>query len=253
LSGSPFGTALLIADELGVGAFFGPTWGIFAANGTPILQADSVAGVRYARDYNVSNYPQEQGAFESYNKVQLPYQAVVTFICAASRYEFLQSAEMAAAMLGLVSIYTPEVNYPSANIVHYSYQRTVKQGVTLVLVDVWCTEIRSAAGTQISQTTSTGTNAGDNNVAGGAGTAAVNNTPSAPSSPAVGTSSSDGSPTTQSTNAAAPTPSGYTQPVPSDQAGQTIPIPPVGSQEGQVIPIPPADTPPPLGFSVVPE
>lgn len=208
-----FGTALLTSDALGLGALFGPTWGIFASDGTPVLQADSVASMRYARDYNVSSYPQEQGAFESYNKVQVPFQAVVRFICANSRYEFLQSVEAAAAALSLVSIYTPEVNYPSANIVHYNFQRTVKQGVTLVLVDVWCTEIRVTAGTQVSQTSSTGTNANTNNVAGGAGTAAINNVASNTNTslPVVGTPSSDGSPTVQSNNAAFPSSTGYTQ------------------------------------------
>jgi len=55
-------------------------WGIYDMSGAPVLTASSVAGMEYARDWRVSNYPQEQGAFASYNKVKTPFTAKVTFL-----------------------------------------------------------------------------------------------------------------------------------------------------------------------------
>lgn len=129
-------------------------WGIFGSDGSPILTVDSVYAIEYARDYRISDYPQEMGAFESYNKVQLPFQAKVTFSIARSRRDFLGSVETATASLGLVSVITPEVSYPSANLTHYGYRRQ-KENAELILVDVWCEEVRITATSSLSDTQST--------------------------------------------------------------------------------------------------
>ena len=63
---------LAAADVAGLSALVGgPQWGIFSQGGAPVLQADSVNSFDYERGYLVSDYPQEQGAFQSYNKVTL--------------------------------------------------------------------------------------------------------------------------------------------------------------------------------------
>ncbi len=140
--------ALLLADALSVTRAFGaPQWGIYDENGNTILQSDSVSTVDYARDYQISDYPQEQGAFQSYNKVQVPFIAKLSFIIAASREAFLNSIEQAIASLNLVTVVTPEIRYPSANLVHYDYRRTASQGKTLIIVNVWCQEVRVVANT----------------------------------------------------------------------------------------------------------
>lgn len=138
---------LLTADAPSLAFAFGPPqWGIFSQGGGPILVTDAVASVEYARDYHVSDFPQEKGAFASYNKVQVPYQAKVGFLIAQSRIEFLNAVEAAVASLQFVSVVTPEISYPSANLTHYSYRREIRSGVTLIRVDVWCEEIRIIAG-----------------------------------------------------------------------------------------------------------
>jgi hypothetical protein len=134
---------LLVADSPGLIAAFGPPqWGIFSQDGGPILTVDSVADVEYARDYRISDYPQEQGAFQSYNKVQVPYQAKLGFYIAESRAQFLNAIEAAVKSLDFVTVVTPEIRYPSANLTHYSYRRDVRSGVTLIRVEVWCEEVR---------------------------------------------------------------------------------------------------------------
>lgn len=148
---------LLTSDAPGLGSVFGaPQWGIFNQSGSPILTVDSVNDVEYTRDYQISDYPQEQGAFQSYNKVQQPFRAKVGFLINQSRFAFLNAVEAAVASLNLVSIITPEISYPSANLTHYGYRRTSRAGVTLILVEVWCEEIRIAGPPQLgtAQTTS---------------------------------------------------------------------------------------------------
>jgi hypothetical protein len=126
-------------------AFGQPEWGIFDQNGSPILTADSVFGFEYTREHRISDYPQEKGAFESYNKVRVPYQAKLTFTITGSdgnRAQFFDALETAVASLDLVSVVTPEVSYASANVYRHTYKREAASGAKLVKVDVWCEEVR---------------------------------------------------------------------------------------------------------------
>jgi len=129
-------------------------WGIFDTSGQPILDADAVDNLEYARDYRISDYPQEQGAFESYNKVQLPYEAKVGFLVAQTRVEFLNSIEDIMSSLDLVSVVSPEITYPNANLVRYGYRRVARNGVSMILVEVWCEEVRETASASLSNTQS---------------------------------------------------------------------------------------------------
>lgn len=140
----------MTGDDL-PGPPFPGQWGIFDPNsGMPLLAADSVYSMEYTRDYRLSDYPQEMGAFESYNKVQLPYQAKVTFSLSKARTDFMNSIEAAAQSLALVAVITPDIMYPFANITHYGYRRQ-KENAELVLVDVWCEEVRITGVTTTSQ------------------------------------------------------------------------------------------------------
>ncbi len=150
------GGSLLTADAPGVGAALGgPQWGIWDQNGQPLLPADATADVEFAQDYRISDYPQEEGAFASYNKVQVPYQAKVGFFISQQRADFLQKVKTAVASLDFVTVWTPEIQYPSANLTHYSYRRDSKNGVTLIRVEVWCEEVRVISGITSQSTQST--------------------------------------------------------------------------------------------------
>jgi hypothetical protein len=142
---------LLTADSPALGSVFGPVlWGIFDSYGNPVLISDSVAAVEYQRDYDISTAPQEQGAFMSYNKVQNPFTAKVSLLSNRTRSYLLNVLEAATESLQLVSVYTPEVAYPSAVLTRYGLRRTVRNGVTLIQVDVWVEEVRVDAGTAYS-------------------------------------------------------------------------------------------------------
>ena len=199
---------LLKADALSVLSLFSaPQWGIFDQNGKPILAVDSVSDIEYVRDYDLSDYPQEQGAFETYNKVQNAFEAKLGFLINQSRAEFLQSIEAAVASLQLVYVLTPEISYANGNLYHYGYRRTQRNGVSLIHVDVWVREIRVATATQ--QSSSVNQNTGGTSYPVGQ----VNS--NAVANPSTSTSSSNIQIyplNTQSTNAATPASSGLVQP-----------------------------------------
>jgi len=138
---------LLTEDQPSVAQAYGsPQWGLYDQSGGQILTVDSVADIEYVRDYVISDYPQEQGAFESYNKVQTPYVAKLGFFVSTTRRQFLNAVEDAARSLQLISVVTPEITYPSGNITHYSYRRAQRSGVTLLRVEVWVEEVRIVSG-----------------------------------------------------------------------------------------------------------
>lgn len=132
-----------------------PQWGIFLS-GKSVISADNVVGFEYKKDWTISDYPVEEGAFQSYDKVELPYDARVRFSCGGSldtRTGFLKSVEDAAATLELYDVVTPTKTYQSANIVHLDYRQTASNGLGLMVVDVYLEEIRNTATATFSQTT----------------------------------------------------------------------------------------------------
>lgn len=135
------------ADGPGVESLFAPgQWGIYQS-GFPVVTANSVTGVEFKKEFVLSDYPVEGGGFESYDKVQLPYDARVRFASSgteASRTALLSSIASIAGTLDLYSFATPEVVYPNANVRHYDYRRTAVNGVGLLVVDVWLEEVRQA-------------------------------------------------------------------------------------------------------------
>jgi hypothetical protein len=164
---------MLTADVVSIVRMFqGPQWGIFDQNGGPVLIGDSVISVDYRKEYRISDYPIEEGAFASYNKVQDPFDVRVVFACTgkqsllssllsggalgslisgtdpntAARTLFLQQTDTATAALDLYTVVTPEVSYPKVNIIHHDYRREAKDGgATMLRVEVWCREVRAAA------------------------------------------------------------------------------------------------------------
>lgn len=158
---------LLLADgPAALQRFAPPQWGIYFSDGTPALIADSVLDVEWRQEYRIANAPQEQGAFTSYNKVQLPFDARVTFAqggTQADRSEFLQELLQAAASLDLLNLVTPEIIYVGVNIVHHGYRRMARHGVSLMGIEVWLEQVR-VSGTVQFASGNTGSPSGANAV-----------------------------------------------------------------------------------------
>lgn len=138
---------LLGADAVKVmGLFPAPLWGIYDSDlQKPIIEPDSIIAFDLKREWRLPDYPQEQGAFQRYNKVATPYDARVTMTKGGTdddRMKFLQKLEEVANSLDTYAILTPGKTFMNANIHHYDYRRTAIKGLTLLTIDVWLTEIR---------------------------------------------------------------------------------------------------------------
>lgn len=147
---------LLVSDARSVLSLFTQVkWGIFDNNGRAVVAASNVKGVSVVADARISDYQVENGQFASYNKVQTPNGVKLTYTrggTLAERTAFLAQIEAAKQSIELFQVITPEQTYQRMNVVHYDYDRTALHGVTLLTVDVWCEEVRSAPSLQFSTT-----------------------------------------------------------------------------------------------------
>lgn len=164
--GSPLAALTLLTSDLISFAFglSGAQWGIYLT-GIPVVVADSVVDITYKQDWSISDYPVEQGAFESYDKVQIPFEIRIRFSAGGSevdRQNLLSSIAAVAGDLNLYTVVTPEQTYPSVNITHYDYKRTAINGVGLLVVDVWLKQIRVSVASPFTNTQSASSTAQTN-------------------------------------------------------------------------------------------
>lgn len=151
----PAVVSLLVADA--VQALLGllsPQWGIFQ-NGVRVLTPDTVATFGYRQGWNVSDYPLEQGAFESYDKVATPYESRVRMATggnAGERGAFLTEVQAIANSLLLYDIVTPERVFSSANVTRFEMVRSPREGLGILVVDIFLVEMRITATQQFSNT-----------------------------------------------------------------------------------------------------
>ena len=152
-----------------------PQWGIYL-NGSPVIQpsnvvtqalqsvlplasplaaifgitlpiAASFVDMDYKQDWPVSDYPVEQGAFQSYDKVQMPFDIPVRLAfsgAAVQRQQFLSVINTMANSLNLYDVYTPEGAYTSCSVNHVEFHRDATR-VSMIVVDVWFEQIRQTS------------------------------------------------------------------------------------------------------------
>lgn len=183
------------AEDLVLGALIAPMWGIYY-NGSPIILPASIVtqtvfgaasgftaipgfssvasalglpllpttasmiDFQYAQDWPISNYPQEQGAFQSYDKVTLPYDVRIKLASggtASARNAFLTTIfaiangspgalqllppNVSQQPQALFDIMTPDYVYSSCSCTHIDFSRAARNGVTLIVVDMWFQQI----------------------------------------------------------------------------------------------------------------
>jgi hypothetical protein len=140
--------ALLRQDALAGASGARVTWGIFDSDGRLALEPDSIAALEPSREFRVSDYPVEQGAFRSYNKVALPAETRVTMTKGgtdADREAFLRELDALVQSIELYNVITPDGSFLNRNLVRYDYRRTAERGATLLTVELQLTEIRLSA------------------------------------------------------------------------------------------------------------
>ena len=153
MPGFEAGLSLLFDDALSLfGLLSTPQWGIYSGGG-PIVIAESVIGFEYRQEWQLSDYPQEEGSFESYNKVQIPYAPRLRFVAGgseASREALLSSIAAIAGDLNLYDAVSPEAIYTNVNVTHYDYRRIAQNGNWLLQVDVWLEQVQTAGDDSLS-------------------------------------------------------------------------------------------------------
>lgn len=148
---------LLIADALSfLGVTLAPQWGLFL-NGFPAVIAESVVAFDFRKGYEIPTYPIEGGSFESYNKVERPFDVRLRFSMGgtvADRQAFEATVRAAIASTKFFEAVTPEVVYSSVNPIRMDYVRKSTNGVGLLTIDVYCEEVRVGASSSFTSTSS---------------------------------------------------------------------------------------------------
>jgi len=176
--GPVLGTAAAVG-ALWRALFAQPKWGVYRmvappteedgvptvtvrAQARPVVTPDSVLDFGYRKEYEVSDYPLQDGDFASYNKVAQPYEAYVRFSKGGSvqdREDFLAQIDAIIGTTTLYYILTPERTYINVNpIRHEIIRRGAGGAYFLTEVDLYFREIRSVEA-QYTQTAVTTKNA----------------------------------------------------------------------------------------------
>lgn len=99
----------------------------------------------FKQDWPISDYPQEQGAFQTYNKVELPSEVRLKLACGgapATRRTFLDTCQAIAKSFELFDIVTPEIVFTSMSAHHLDWRRGARNGVQLIVVDLWFEKVQ---------------------------------------------------------------------------------------------------------------
>lgn len=139
------GDPKLIRDADAIDRLSSDQWGIYDQNGVNVLQPDNIAAIGYSGEYRIADYPLEQGQYETYNKVQLPFQSRVSMTKGgklSDRQGFLSRLEEIRGDLKLYNVTTPERVYMDVNIERVTLDRTASNGAGMLTVEVVLREIR---------------------------------------------------------------------------------------------------------------
>ena len=173
------------AEDLFLGSLLAPAWGVYL-NGAPVIQPASMFGqvanailqpvqiiasllgggnltpvaastieFEYAQDWPISTYPQEQGAFQAYDKVTLPFDVKLKLACGGStsnRQAFLNACLAIGNSFSLFDIVTPERVFTSVNCTHIDWPRKAQDGVTLLKVSMWFMQVPVTASASFANT-----------------------------------------------------------------------------------------------------
>lgn len=136
----------------------GRGWGIFDSKGKKVIDADTILNFDNRNERRVSDFPVQDGAFASYNKVTVPFETSVRVAKAGSttdRKNFLAQIDTVLDSLELYTILTPEKSYSNCNMTRSEVtRRGVNGAFFLSEVDLYFRQIRSVT----AQYSSTGAN-----------------------------------------------------------------------------------------------
>ena len=112
--------------------------------GTYALEPDSFVKFEYKKDNKIPNYPIEQGSFQTYNKVALPYEVKLTITKNGSISPFIVKINELLNSTALLTIVTPDAIYKTTNLVHFDYRKEARNGAVLLIAELTFQEVRIA-------------------------------------------------------------------------------------------------------------
>lgn len=151
------GDALLTLDGNGITDQSAPEWGIYQSDGATLaLQPDSIVAIEYGKEEQIATFPVEQGGFQSYNKVELPFHIRVMLTKGGSideRAAFLSACHQLRAATDLYTFVTPEDTYQNGNVTAVRLARSAQNGAQLLSVEMMVDEVRQSATSQFTKST----------------------------------------------------------------------------------------------------
>lgn len=134
----------------------GLQWGIFDVSGNPVIVPDTVISFDWKGSYRVISYAIEGGNFETYNKVQEPFEVRMVMWKAGSpadRQDFIDVLGTIRASLDLYTATSPEQSYDSMTIKDVAYDRKGDQGATVIEAVITLQQINVTASSSFTSTT----------------------------------------------------------------------------------------------------
>lgn len=132
------------------------TWGIYLASDNSLaVSPDAFISVEYDAEYRQSDFPLEDGGFETYNKVATPFETRVIVSKGGDendRRDFIRAIEALRGDTNLYNVVTPEFTYLKVNFSRVSLARTREKGGGLITYELVLREIRSGPVTENSNT-----------------------------------------------------------------------------------------------------
>lgn len=122
-----------------------PTWGVFDSSGNLVIPADSVLDFDHEQEYDIADFPIQEGQFASYNKVVQPWMDHVRLSKGGTlqdRIDFLNAIEQILPSTNLYTIQTPEYTYQNVNLKRWRITRQGASGAYfLTEVDLYFVQI----------------------------------------------------------------------------------------------------------------
>lgn len=137
-------------------------WHVLNNDGSIAVTPDTVPRFEFRGESRISDYPVEQGAFASYNKVATPFEIRMQMIVSGINYaqkavsalglnfgqqfmtrpDFLDTMDYMLGTTDLFTIVTPDKVYKNANLEHYDFRKESRNGAIMLIVEAWFREVR---------------------------------------------------------------------------------------------------------------
>lgn len=142
---TPDGVQEATSDGITV-ALVDNVWGFYRAEDNQLaVEPDSIVSVEYDAEYRISDFPLQDGQFETYNKVAMPFETRVVLSkggTANDRRIFVRDIESIRGDTALYNVVTPEWTYLNVNVARVRLARKRDQGGGLIEYELVLCEIR---------------------------------------------------------------------------------------------------------------